>query len=143
MAQSFRISSAYWAKLTDKEKHFFQVNACEYGVRNCKRVLTLANKFFPGWGEIDNTADLLRANGDAKMAVFAVNTWSVMNDAGRPVGMIYKGENIGLCERVYFADGTGKYVEIYNDITGIKKSLQNQYKTAILGLYDGKIPATL
>lgn len=143
MAQSFRISSAYWSKLTDKEKYFFQVNACDYGVRNCKRVLTLANKFFPGWGDIINTANLLRANGDAKMAVFAVNTWSVMNEAGRPVGMIYKGENIGLCERVYFTDSNGKYFEIYNDITGIKKSLQNQYKAAILSLYGGKIPATL
>lgn len=143
MAQYFRISPAYWAKLSDKEKYFLQVNACDYGERNCKRVLTLANKFFPGWGEIDNAADLLRANGHAKMAVLAINTWSVMNDAGRPVGMIYKGENIGLCERVYFADETGKYIEIYNDITGIKKSLQNQYKTAILSLYGGKIPATL
>lgn len=143
MAQSFRISSAYWSKLTDKEKHFLQVNACNNGVRTCKRVLTLANKFFPGWGYIINTADLLRANRDAKMAVFAVNTWSVMNEAGRPVGMIYKGENIGLCERVYFTDSNGKYFEIYNDITGVKKSLQNQYKAAILSLYGGKIPATL
>lgn len=52
MKDTFKISTKYWDSLVEKEQNFFRYYAAGFGVRKCKRIITLSNIVFPDWEDI-------------------------------------------------------------------------------------------
>ncbi len=91
----------YWNKLSEREKNFMQKNAFDYGIRYCKRILSLARSIDgwddDGWDEICNAS--IYAEREIDKIIFK-NLWIVYKD-GIHVGFIQKTENIGINERIH------------------------------------------
>lgn len=109
MKEVFKISSNYWNKLQPKEKFFLQVYACKFGVRYCKRIISLS-RYLPEWDDITNYNEI-ETNESYKLIL--PDYWVVTRN-NKVVGMIYKGSGGEISEKIDLKRGDN-WVNLWNN----------------------------
>lgn len=109
MAQ-IKVSLAYWNSLSEKEKIFLQQYAHDYGVRYCKRIITLARNF--RYDEIANFSEYTK-NKDNVTKLASRYVWVIFR-SGKMIGTISKCEGYGISEKITIKTD-GKIHEVWNN----------------------------
>ncbi len=107
--RQLKVSAAYWDSLNAAGQKVLCDLAYKYGVQYTKRIITLANKYFPAFTDI---APLAYYKPDLPL-IFTNGVFIAIRD-GEIMGTIHKISGIGITERVSRREN-GKYVEIWNN----------------------------
>lgn len=95
--KQLKVSASYWNGLSAKEQTIFADLANRNSsVQYAKRIIALARKHFPNFGDI---APLTHYVSEAEK-MFAYGVYVVFGTDNKKVGTIYKGYGIGITERV-------------------------------------------
>lgn len=107
--RKLKVSAAYWDSLNAAGQKALCDLAYKYGVQYTKRIITLANKYFPAFTDI---APLSYYKPELP-PLFTSGVFIVAVD-GEVLGTISKISGIGITERVRRREN-GKYTEIWNN----------------------------
>lgn len=109
--KQLKVSASYWNSLNAKEQTIFADLAYRNNNVQCaKRILALARKHFPSFGDI---APLTHYVSESDK-IFAYGVYVVFGADNKKVGTIYKGQGIGITERVSRSVGND-FVEVWHN----------------------------
>lgn len=108
--KQIKVSAAYWNSLNTAAQKALSDLAYKYGLQYTKRVITLANKYFPSFADLAPLSYYKPELPDyLTMGVFIA-----IDADGAILGAIQKGAGIGITERVKRHEG-GEYREIWHN----------------------------
>lgn len=108
--KQLKVSAAYWNDLNAAAQKALGELAHKCGLQYAKRVITLANKYFPAFADI---APLAYYKPETP-AYLTNGVFIAIDGKGAILGTIQKGVGIGITERVKRYDG-GNYREIWHN----------------------------